>query len=102
MEIGYTIVRAYVWEKGGGCAGQYRVCKCVPYLGLLICLPGTCRAHCSWDFIKKNVIFAWSTDRWRGRERGMKKERERDEEKGRGEGEVETRQTACHTQLKLT
>lgn len=40
----------------------------------------------------------------------MKRERERDEEKGREEGEVEsmrkrgteTRQTACHTQLKLT
>lgn len=86
---------------------QYRVCKCVPYLGLLICLPGTCRAHCSWDFIKKNVIFAWSTDRWRGGERGMKRKRgreeereeERDEEKGRGEGEEwrQGRQLVTHS-----
>lgn len=45
-----------------------------------------------------------------GRERNEEREGERHEEKGRGEGEVEsmrkrgteTRQTACHTQLKLT
>lgn len=70
--------RVYNSARVSACECGRSVC-CTGYFGvaytlMLICLPGTCWAHCSWDFIKKNVIFAWVLQSDGGGQRG----RERD------------------------
>lgn len=92
VEIGYTIVRAYVWEKGGGCAGQYRVCKCVPLFGAVNLFARHVPSALFMGFYKEKCYFCLVYRQMeRGRERNKERERGR-KMKRKGDGRERLRQ----------